>query len=111
MNDQNWTWTVREIFDRICTCKTDDEAEAFFDEYVEYMRYHATGLAANVDPVSVVRSNIGYIGGYGAPYEIVERFQRVAQAFHPVFGASSPTAEQAMEMGKAMGRALHEPKR
>jgi len=79
------TWTTREIFDRMCACTTDEEAQTFFDEYVDWMRKNATGSAASCDPVDVCRQNVGYLGGYGAPNEIIERFRRVTGSYHPVF--------------------------
>ena len=101
-------WTIGWLLDRMAECTTDDEARAFFGRYVEHIRRYATGVAADMDPVDVVRANLGYIGGYGLPAGVVERFERVTGSVHPVFGAKSkwPQGNDALEVGRKLGEKL-----
>ena len=103
----NAKWSFGWIFDQMCACTTDEQAKAFFDKYVEWMRANATGLAATMDPAEAVRNNIGYLGGYGMSDETIKRFQRITGSVHPFFGPKEHWSEgkDPVERGRALGEA------
>ena len=98
--------SVRGLFDAMEECETDEGAREWFAGYVAWMGANATGEAAGADPAGVCRQNVGYVSGYGASQETIQRFERVAGACHPIFGSlskSQPSAEDALAAGKKVG--------
>lgn len=86
--------------------KTEAEADALVDKLIEE--------AWQTDPkrpphefTEAVLENIGYMTGY-MDAESAERILRLFRTVHPIFGATRPTAEQALEAGMRWGRATPE---
>ena len=94
--------TIGELFNELCAIPSQQEAAAFWRDYVQYLNRPEAELKGGA-PESVAASNIGYVMGYGTP-EQRERVYGLFSAFnvsHPVFGRSEPTASEAFAAGRA----------
>lgn len=79
-----------------------EQARAYFEACVEHcMRFGKTREEAE----RIERINLGYFAGYYSS-DVGQRVLRLYGAAHPIFGTSRPSAEEALEAGKALGAAL-----
>jgi len=81
-----------------------DQAEA--DEYFALCVDHSMRAGkTRIEAEELERTNLGYFAGY---YDTTtrDRVDRLYGAMHPIFGRSKPTAEEAFEIGKTIGRIM-----
>ena len=81
------------------------EAQEYFERCVLHSMTHFGKSREEAEQVE--RSNLGYCAGYYSE-ETRRRVERLFSCAHPVFGAiaehGQPTVEEALEMGKRLGR-------
>lgn len=81
-----------------------DQAEA--DRYFALCVDHSMRMGkTRVEAEELERTNLGYFAGY---YDVMtrRRVDKLYGAMHPIFGRSEPTAEEAFEIGKTIGRLM-----
>lgn len=80
--------TIDDIGRALVALESPEEAQEFMRAYSAHT-IHAS-------------QNVGYISGYYDDHATRARIQEWCQTVHPIFGRSTPTAEEAFEMGKRM---------
>ena len=98
--------TYGEKYDPAMKIKTQEEADAYFEECVQHCMAHGRNRA---EAENIERSNLGYYAGYW-DNETRERVERLFKCAHPVFGSIAqngpPTAEAAFAAGVKAGESL-----
>ncbi len=90
---QGWEWkgqrirTYGDVGRALVALESPEEAQAFMRTYAAH-NVHAY-------------ENVGYLSGY-YDHATMVRIQEWCQTAHPIFGRSTPTPEEALEMGKRM---------
>jgi hypothetical protein len=74
----------------------------FYSGYLDYLSGFSESERSG-SPEMVARFNIGWCFGEGMAADRIVMWSRVCRASHPVFGALTPTPEQAYEAGLKMG--------
>jgi len=89
----------------VLAIKSEDDARAFFDVYVEYLRGELNEPSEAVD---TARKNIGWCFGEGMAPEMRAMWRDACMAYHPVFGGMrrKPGPQEAFEAGVRLG-SLH----
>jgi hypothetical protein len=96
--------TMGEILEDIQAIAKDEDEEAAetYKAMLVRQRIRALEEPESVEESElVVASNIGYVSGY-CSFEERQRICRVFSTTHPIFGDTSPTPEEAFQMGKDM---------
>lgn len=91
--------TIGDAYGPAMAIKDQAEATAYFDALVRRsMRLYGK---TRKEAESVERANLGYYAGYYGSCTAA-RVLRLFGTAHPIFGATQPTAEQALAAGRAM---------
>lgn len=81
------------------------EADAYFEECVQHTMDNFGKTRTEAEEVE--RSNLGYWAGYYSS-KTRERVERLFKCTHPIFGSiaerGEPTASEALEAGRRIGR-------
>ncbi len=92
--------TMGELYKPAMEITDQEEADSYLEDLIEFgMSYGQTREEA----MSMQKGNLGYFAGY-YDNETMSRINRLFRTTHPIFGDTSPTAEEAFEMGVEMGR-------
>jgi hypothetical protein len=110
--------TYGEIGDPAMSITDPVEAKKYLDDYTDWLvprldkkereailKIASEGGNIDVDQMmrlkaeEIARHNLGYWSGYYS-HEIRDRFHKVFDVDHPIFGRKFPTAKEAFEMGK-----------
>lgn len=76
--------TAGQLFNDLAKVKTEQEATAYFESYVQKQIEFDPALTKE-DAVRIATSNIGYVSRYGSD-ETYERIKSLFKCAHPVFG-------------------------
>lgn len=101
--------TIGELISAVFSIKTETDAKAFYEGYLEYLgnRWHEDDHTHDKHtPESVAQSNIGWCFGEGMDNKYIKMWSKVCNASHPVFGTALPTPEEAFAMGEKQGKAM-----
>jgi hypothetical protein len=91
--------TIGEMYGPAMKITDQANADEYFERCVEYgMR---VGGQTRAQAESIQRQNLGYFAGY-YDSETMERVNRLFRTVHPIFGATVPTAQEALEAGKRL---------
>jgi hypothetical protein len=85
------------------------DAKTFFDGYVKVLSEvpeEKRNWDADRTAADVARSNIGWFFGEGMSPEKIKMWSEVTGASHPAFGISTPTPQEALEIGLKMGEKM-----
>lgn len=94
--------TIGEKYGPAMEIAEQAEADAYFEECVTHTMERFDKSREEAETVE--RANLGYYAGYYSD-ETRERVERLFRCAHPIFGRianGAPTAEQALEAGKAL---------
>jgi hypothetical protein len=110
--DGGWKFAERTVarhtigdFIRAVMAVTDEANAAKF--YEGYLAYLEARPDREQPAEEVAKSNIGWCFGEGMKPEHRTMWQNVCNAEHPVFGARTPTPEEAFDAGVAAGKELN----
>ena len=106
--------TIGEIIQEVLRIDTPEEAERFYGQYVEHIRKTQEGILDTLPdgftppetPEWVARANIGWVYGEGMTTERRAMWYAVTGAEHPVFGLTTPTAEEAFQAGVNLAKRM-----
>ena len=92
--------TIGEKYGPAMQITDPEKAREYWEACVEHcMRFGKTRAEAE----SIERSNLGYYAGY-YDSETVQRVLKLFDAGHPIFGATLPTADEALTAGRKMAK-------
>ena len=102
------TLTYGECLDPAMKITDENDAKQYLDAYVSYIQKHLDKEPRNDNKTAleIAKMNIGYYAGY-YDNETSKRVNKLFCCSHPIFGNSTPTAEEAFECGK-QGKTLSE---
>lgn len=86
------------VFNAALAQETQEDAERFLRGYIEFIALFPDRSPGHT-PEQVARINLGYMAGYYGD-EVRQKIERLYNAEHPIFGRTSPTAEEAFQMGQ-----------
>ena len=88
--------TIGELVDAVLSVSSPKDATEFYEGYLEYLQVlgKSRGRAEEI-----AKSNIGWCFGEGMAPDRVEMWVETCQAYHPIFGSTIPTAEEAYKTG------------
>ena len=95
--------TAGQLFD-LAVSMTPEEAPEFAAAYTAEIREKQQ--CSQEEAERIMSSNLGYFAGY-YDAEVGEKIYQLYGAAHPVFGRSTPTPQQAFEMGQKAGADGH----
>ena len=105
--------TYGQQFEEALALKTPEEGAAWLRSEVKRLAaYPECKGKSPAELEGVIRSNVGYMTGYYGAKEAAH-VRKVLNATHPFFGDLSerqPTADQALNVGKAIGQAMRKPR-
>jgi hypothetical protein len=103
MKIEHKVMTIGELYTPAMSIKTKEEAKEYLDALIEYtMAMNGVKLE---DAIRIEKSNLGYYAGY-YDNETIKRVQELFDCQHPIFGKVIPTAEEAFNMGRNIGRKI-----
>lgn len=76
-----------------------NDADRYLTALINY--HERLGKVSHEAAVHMAKVNLGYYAGYH-DQETMSRVNRLFDTQHPIFGTSTPTAEEAIETGKRM---------
>jgi hypothetical protein len=92
--------TIGEMYHPAMKITDQAEADRYFEACVKHcMRFGKSREEAE----SIQRSNLGYFAGYYDD-ETMARVNRLFRTTHPIFGGTTPTAEEAFQAGVKMAK-------
>jgi len=92
--------TIGEKYGPAMGVKTAEEAREYFEACV---RHNMSFGNTREEAEKTERRNIGYYTGYYSA-ETAQRVMSLFGVVHPIFGASQPTAEEALKAGIELGQ-------
>ena len=88
--------TIRDKYGPAMEITDQKEADQYFEDCVEHtMSFGRTREEA----ISIEKQNLGYFAGYYNS-ETMQKVNHLFKTTHPVFGDTTPTPEEAFELGK-----------
>ena len=94
--------TLGDLYKDAMEITDQEEADRYLEALIEFgMLYGQTREEA----MSIQKQNLGYFAGY-YDNETMVRVNRLFKTTHPVFGDTTPTAEEAFEMGRKEGERI-----
>ncbi len=91
--------TYGEAYGPAMSILAQDEADAYFELLIEHHMRIFGGSREQAETKE--RQSLGYYAGYYSD-ETQQRVNRLFKTTHPVFGDTTPTPEEAFEMGRNM---------
>ena len=97
--------TIGDLISAVMTIDNKADAALFYRGYVEWLKNPPPGVEKNEidNPEQVAKSNIGWCFGEGMDDKMIEMWNKVTGASHPVFGSMTPTPEEAFQAGMKLG--------
>jgi len=97
--------TIGDLISAVMAIDNKTDAALFYRGYVEWLKNPPPGVEKNEidNPEQVAKSNIGWCFGEGMDDKMIEMWNKVTGASHPVFGSMTPTPEEAFQAGMKMG--------
>ena len=101
--------TIGELVSAVFSITNEKDALDFYKGYLLYLQNLSENqkLGCFTDE-QIARRNIGWCFGEGMEPSRITMWSNVCQAYHPVFGTSTPTPKEAYEAGLALGKKAQE---
>ena len=97
---------IEELIEAVLAIKRPDDMRVFYEGYIEYLITAARPLnsRSRAEAERIAQHNIGWCFGEGMPEVLIKRWNRATGSRHPIFGVTTPTAEEAYAAGYAWAR-------
>ena len=89
-------FTIGELAGAVLSIASPRVAVKFYEGYLEYLQIRGKSRGRAEE---IARSNIGWCFGEGMAPSRVEMWVETCQAYHPIFGSTIPTAQEAYKTG------------
>lgn len=103
MARRTWTEdaTIGDLYSDAMKVETKDEAAEYLEALVQHMvTYHGQ---TRDEATQIQLQNLGYFAGY-YDQKTMSRVNELFDTSHPIFGQSTPTAEEAIELGQVWAK-------
>ncbi len=94
--------TIGGLYRPAMEVQTQGEADAYLEALIGWSISYWGQTREEATKIQL--SNIGYFTGY-YDSDTAQRVMRLFRTAHPIFGTSTPTAEEALEAGRKLGGA------
>lgn len=97
--------TIGDLISAVMKIDNKTDAALFYRGYLEWLNNLPPGVDKSeiLTPEQVAKSNIGWCFGEGMSDKMIEMWNKVTGATHPVFGTMTPTPEEAFQAGMKLG--------
>lgn len=100
--------TIGEFISAVFSITNEQDAREFYEGYLLYLENLPDKEPSNFTDEQIAKRNIGWCFGEGIKPNMVTMWSNVCQAYHPVFGVSTPSPKEAFEAGLAVGEKAKE---
>lgn len=94
--------TIGDFVRTVLAIDNEQDAKSFYDWQVQWVQGQIDNGTWKSDTTAeqAAKMNIGWCYGEGMSPDRVQMWVKVCDASHPIFGITTPTAEQAFEAGR-----------
>jgi len=97
--------TIGDFISAVFKINNKADAALFYRGYLEWLsKLPKKEKSGKLTDEQVAKSNIGWCFGEGMDSKMIKMWNKVTGAAHPIFGAMTPTPEEAFKAGMKLAR-------